>query len=229
MIRRNHTQTRWITTLAAAASIAVATSGFAQTAPPAQPAPDVNKEMAKQHLTAARNTLSELTQLPAAAQLTGEARTQVQQLISNFNELITKDTEWRASYAKVESNLAVLLGAEAPAAASGTPGAVGTSGSASAGIAKALDPAIRAKLTELRTHLDRFEAVVDAPPSPAAATPDAAAATAAATSASARNTSARDASGRRRLRPRRARQSRRALWIRRPRRGRIRRQHRRPR
>ena len=34
-----------------------------------------------------------LTQLPAAAQLTGDARTQVSQLIANFNELITTQAE----------------------------------------------------------------------------------------------------------------------------------------
>ena len=169
-IHEPHASARWTTTLAAAASIAVATSGFAQTAPPAQPptqqptaqaAPAANQDMAKQHLTAARNVLSEVTQLPAAAQLTGEARTQVQQLISNFNELITKDTEWRASYAKVEANLAVLLDATEPGAPRRARPAPSARAVAPLRHAAKLDPTIRARLIELRKHLDKFEAVVD--------------------------------------------------------------------
>ena len=64
----------------------------------------------KRHLTAARDTLSQLTQLPAAAQLTGDARTQVSQLISNFNELITTNADWRAAYTKLQGNLTALVG-----------------------------------------------------------------------------------------------------------------------
>lgn len=115
-------------------------------------------DAAKQALTAARDTLSQLTQLPAAQQLTGESRTQVSQLISHFNELITTNTDWKASYAKVEADLTSLMGPqtadESPAAApAATPGAVGTSGTAAA----SLDPAIKAKLGEFRTHLNAFE------------------------------------------------------------------------
>ena len=112
------------------------------------------------HLTAARNTLSQLTQLPAAVQLQGETRAQVAQLINNFNELITTQADWKASYARVEGNLNALLGtsAEEPARPRGTPGAVGTSGSKAS-----LDPAIRAKLMELRTQLDQFEKAASAP------------------------------------------------------------------
>jgi hypothetical protein len=128
------------------------------------PASGANEEEAKQHLTAARNALSELTQLPAAAQLTGEARTQVSQLITNFNELITTKTEWRASYEKVDANIAALLGPESASAPAdpaqpqtqpqaGTAGAVGTTGAASVN----LDPAIKAKLVEVKAHLDKFE------------------------------------------------------------------------
>jgi hypothetical protein len=112
----------------------------------------------------ARNALSELTQLPAASQLTGEARTQVQQLISNFNELITTNVNWRASYAKVEGTLGMLLAPEPPPAASGTAGAVGTSGTT-----PAIDPAVRAKLVQFREHLKQFEAIAGATPAPAAA------------------------------------------------------------
>jgi hypothetical protein len=140
--------------------------------------------MAKQHLTAARDSLSQLTQLPAAAQLQGEPRTQVSQLIMNFNELITTKENWRASYDKVAANLTSLLGPETaeaaapPAAAppAGVPGAVGTTGAGAA----TLDPAIRAKLVEFRTHLSQFEKAAGseaaassspAPSSPASSSP----------------------------------------------------------
>jgi hypothetical protein len=144
--------------------------------PAAQPgaaaaaAPKVDTEAAHRSLLAARDALNQLTQLPAAAQLTGETRTQVQTLISNFNELVTNTTDWRTSYAKVSASLTSLLGPDsgdtqataatpapattgAPAPATGTAGAVGTSGSASV----QLDPAIRAKLVEMRTNLNEFE------------------------------------------------------------------------
>ena len=89
---------------ATATADAAAQTAPAPSAPQAtQPAPD--QDAAKQHLTAARNALSALTQLPAASQLTGEARTQVAQLIANFNELITTQSEWRGSFAKVSANL----------------------------------------------------------------------------------------------------------------------------
>src|SRR3954469_13816086 len=133
---------------------------------------------AKQHLTEARDSLSQLTSLPEAAKLQGEARNQVSQLISNFNELITAQSNWHASYEKVDANLTSLLGPDSsdPNAASGTTGAVGTSGTAgtagTSGTAGAagttgntaaananvtVDPAIRAKLVEFRTHLKMFE------------------------------------------------------------------------
>jgi hypothetical protein len=122
--------------------------------PPAGQEPAANEQAARQRLTEARNTLSEMTQLPAASQLTGDARTQVSQLISNFNELISADSNWKASYDKVTANLATLLGPEnvepAPPA-TGTAGAVGTSGTIQ------LDPAVREKLVELRLQLKEFE------------------------------------------------------------------------
>ena len=124
-------------------------------------------------MTAARESLSQLTQLPAAAQLTGDARTQVSQLISNFNELITTNTEWRASYAKVQANLNALVGDqrtdESPAAAPapGAAGAVGTSGTTG------VDPAIRAKLVEFRTHLMDFEKAAGGGGATASASPTA--------------------------------------------------------
>jgi len=125
----------------------------------------MDTESAHRHLVTARDTLSQLTQLPAAAQLNGEARTQVSQLISNFNELIGNPPDWRASYQKVAANLNALLGpdnsdAEANAGAptnntgaTATPGAVGTTGTASIEV----DPSIRAKLVELRRSLNEFQ------------------------------------------------------------------------
>jgi hypothetical protein len=130
------------------------------TATPETPSPtpsqQVDADTVKRHLTNARDTLSQMTQLPAAAQLTGDARTQVSQLISNFNELITTNTDWRAAYTKLQGNLTALVGEqradESPATpAAGAAGAVGTSGTVT------LDPAIRAKLIEFRSHLLEFE------------------------------------------------------------------------
>jgi len=158
---------RWSTAVAAAALIALPVVAAAQSTqappqkPPAQqqsqppdtppsaqpPAGQVDATAAKQHLTEARNTLAALTALPEAAKLQGEPRNQVAQLISNFNALITTQSEWRAAYAKVDDNLTALLG---PNTAPDQP--VGTSGNGS------IDPAIRAKLTEFRTHLKAFEA-----------------------------------------------------------------------
>jgi hypothetical protein len=141
-----------------------------QSTPPQAAAPQsagtarVDAEAAHRELLAARDALNQLTQLPAAAQLTGDARTQVQQLIANFNELITNNTDWRASYAKVSTSLTALLGPEStttetPAAApTATPGAAGTAGAVgTAGTTGQLDPAIRAKLVEMRDHLKEFE------------------------------------------------------------------------
>ena len=112
-----------------------------------------------------------MTKLPAAQQLWGEMRTQLTQLIANFNELITTNTEWEASYAKVDANLTALMGAQtadesttAPAAA--TAGATGTAGattSAAGAVGTSgtttttLDPGVKAKLTEFRAHLKEFE------------------------------------------------------------------------
>lgn len=154
--------------------------------PPAAAQSQVDQEAARRHLTEARDTLSQLTQLPAAAQLSGEARTQVSQLISNFNELITTQSEWRTAYAKLDANLTALVGPDATdaeatggvstgtAGTTGTAGATGTSGTAgttgtTAGVAN-LDPAIRAKLVELRAKLNQFEKAAGGVAAAAAAT-----------------------------------------------------------
>jgi hypothetical protein len=124
--------------------------------PPQQEQAQPDEQTARRHLTEARNTLSALTQLPEASQLTDAARTQVSQLISNFNELITAQNDWRASYAKVTANLNTLIGPDIGTPdPSGTAGAVGTTGGT--GGIEGLDPAIRTKLVELRSQLKEFE------------------------------------------------------------------------
>ena len=151
---------------------------------PQTTAAQADEDAARRHLTEARNTLSAMTQLPAAAQLQGDARTHVSQLISNFNELITTQTEWKATYTKLEANLTALLGpdpagstttgtATGTAGATGTTGTTGTTG-ATAGTsgtaAVELDPALREKLVELRRHLNEFEKAAGGAPA-AASTP----------------------------------------------------------
>jgi len=165
----------WSTAVAAAALFALPVAASAQAPPtpqpptqqpptqqpPAEPASaQADQSGAKQHLTAARDSLSQLTSLPEAATLQGEARTQVSQLITNFNELITAQANWRASYDKVKANLTALLGPDAAdPAATGTAGAVGTSGTvaATAPAPAELVAAVRAKLVDFRTHLKAFE------------------------------------------------------------------------
>jgi hypothetical protein len=159
-----HAQARLTITLAAAA-LAVATSGAAQTAPPTTPGP--SQDLARKHLTDARNALSELTQLPAAGQLAGNPRQLVQQLITDFNAMLTISAGWHDSYEKVDATLNALL--EAPEPTAGTAGAIGTSGASRA--ANTIDPAIRTKLEEFRAHLNQFENVASgtvAPDAPAA-------------------------------------------------------------
>ncbi len=142
---------------------AEAPQGAPTAQPPAAAAPaapataSASVEAAKQALTAARDSLSQLTKLPAAQQLTGEARTQMSQLISDFNALITTTTDWKSAYAKVDADVTAILGPTtdqpAPPAPSATPGAVGTSGTETGG----LDPGLKAKLAEFRAHLKTFE------------------------------------------------------------------------
>jgi hypothetical protein len=142
---------RWTRSLAAAALLTLPLAASAQT-----PDTKVDAAASKRHLSAARDTLSQLTSMPEAARIQGDARTQVSQIISNFNELITTQSDWRSAYAKVDTGLTTVLGPEAPdpaPAVSGVAGAVGTAGSAAAN----LDPAVRAKLVEFRAHLKEFE------------------------------------------------------------------------
>ena len=198
--------TRWTTAAAVAALIALPVAGAAQTTgttppqqppaqtqpqqPPAQPATtaeaqtgQVDATAAKKHLSEARDALSQITSMPEAAKLQGDNRTQVSQLISNFNELITTQANWRDAYAKVDANLTSLVGPEgsepSPTAVgtsgtTGTAGATGTTGAA----ATALDPAIRTKLVEFRSHLKLFEKAAGGGQPESSTTAPAAAATA---------------------------------------------------
>jgi len=151
-------------------------SSTTQSQPAAPPANgQADAAAAKQHLTEARDALSQMTSMPEAAKLQGEARTKISELISNFNALITTQNDWRSAYGKVNDSLTALLGpdsdqSQSGAAASGTAAVgtagttgtgatapTGTSGTAAASGSVNLDPALRAKLVEFRTHLKEFE------------------------------------------------------------------------
>lgn len=123
------------------------------------------RQVALGHLAAARQDLAEITRLPAAAQLQGQARTQLNDLISGFNALITSTgPEWRQAYDRVQSTLSALVGPDQ--GQPGQPGdagqsAVGTSGTTTA---TALDPSIVAKLNDMRQHVDQFGQTVGVKP-----------------------------------------------------------------
>src|SRR5260221_11834610 len=126
----NHFPARWTSIAAAAALLTLALPASAQTS--ARPDSTADAAAAKQHLTAARDTLSQLTAMPEAARLQGDARTQVSQIISDFNALISTQSDWRSAYAKGDAGLPALLGPESPGATPAPGGmtrAVGTSGS----------------------------------------------------------------------------------------------------
>ena len=74
---RNRIRSGWLTVLATAAVVALAAPATRRRCHQAtRPADRLQRERrsAKVHLTAARNAFSDVTQLPAAAQLTGETR-----------------------------------------------------------------------------------------------------------------------------------------------------------
>lgn len=130
-----------------------------------------NQEVARQALAAARQSLAELTKMPEAQKLQGEQRTAVATFISDFNAFATAQTDWRSKYQVVDESLNRLLGeasaapssssttstdsAAASSTASPSAGAAGASGTSAA--SGGIDPAIAAKLQEVRTHLNEFE------------------------------------------------------------------------
>jgi hypothetical protein len=139
---------------------------------PAAPAGQPDEAQARQHLSEARRVLSEITQLPAAAQLQGESRTQVAQLITNFNALITAQSDWKEKYNAVEASLNTLMGETPGAGVAGTTGTTsptpappaGTSGTTASAGKATIDPAIKTKLEEFRKHLTAFNAAAGGVP-----------------------------------------------------------------
>ena len=103
-----------------------------------------DQEAVRQHLSAAREALAELTKLPAASQLQGEQRQQVAQLISDFNTFATATTDWRGKYETIDRELDQILGMGATGSTGSMSGtasgsAAGTSGSAGASSGTAAD------------------------------------------------------------------------------------------
>ncbi|HEY2432019.1 MAG TPA: hypothetical protein VGI12_05025 [Vicinamibacterales bacterium] len=161
----------------------------APTSTPQSASGQVDQTAAKAQLTAARDTLSQITSMPEATHLQGTARTQVSAVITDFNALITTPLDWRASYAKVDSDLTSILGPDngnesVGTSGSATPAPTGTTGTTATADAP-IDPAIRAKLVQFRAQLREFDRVAsgsNAASSSAPAAAGAAMATSAATS-----------------------------------------------
>jgi hypothetical protein len=120
------------------------------------------------HLNAAHDALAELAKLPEATKLQGDARTQVNELITNFNTLITsKGPSWREPYDRLQANLSALLGA-ATSSGPADQGAVGTTGQtgaqAAGEAASGIDPAITSRLVRLRQELTEFGKLMSGEP-----------------------------------------------------------------
>ncbi len=116
----------------------------------------------------AKQALMDLTKLPEASQLQGEARNGVIQIINSFNSLVTADTNWYDRYQDVQQQLTRILGSDvsgSSASSGAESGSVGTSGAASNDV----PPAIRSKLVEFRQHLSAFGKAAGAPDNGAAA------------------------------------------------------------
>lgn len=139
----------------------------------------VDENAARDHLTQARQALADLTKLPAAAQLQGDQRTAVSNLIQAFNGLATATGDWRPKFKDVSDQLDAILGTDTagatgtagaatsdtpststgtPSTSTGTPSDSSTPGAATgaAGASGSYDASIISKLRELRTHLDAF-------------------------------------------------------------------------
>ena len=148
------TFTRAVATLAV---VALPVAGFAQSQAAAQPNP------AAEHLAAARSALNKVLNAPAP---TGDAFKLLSDLKTEYIALeraaSTAAPEWATRYATIDRIVGQLIGAPA---ASGEPGAVGTSGSDS-GVK--VDAGIAADLQKFRTELKAFS-VAMAPASAASA------------------------------------------------------------
>ncbi|HOC16859.1 MAG TPA: hypothetical protein PKK95_01255 [Vicinamibacterales bacterium] len=123
---------------------------------------------ARQRLIEARESLAEVAKMPEAAELQGQGRTEVSQAISNFNALLTAESDWYDQYKLVMQNLFNVLGPpEAGESAAGS--SAGTSGSSTAGSSatgtagEEVPPALRSKLVEFRQKLMAFGREAGAP------------------------------------------------------------------
>ena len=124
-----------------------------------------NGAAARQALLQARDSLTEVTTMPEASRLQGQARTNVVEIINTFNGLLTAESDWYEQYQDVDRRLASMLGLQSDTTA-GTSGsasgeATGTAGSSTAGVD--IPPAIRTKLVEFRQHLAEFARAAGAP------------------------------------------------------------------
>ncbi|MBP7570910.1 MAG: hypothetical protein KBA95_12695 [Acidobacteria bacterium] len=122
---------------------------------------------ARQRLLEARESLAEVAKMPEAGELQGQGRTEVSQAISNFNALLTAESDWYDQYKLVMQNLFNVLGP--PEAGESAAGSAGTSGSATAGSSatgtagEEVPPALRSKLVEFRQKLMAFGREAGAP------------------------------------------------------------------
>src|SRR5262245_40208384 len=131
---------RWTTAVAAAALLAVPSSGFAQTAPPQTPpaasAQATQPSTPQEHLRKAEEALAAI---PATA-ITGQDKTKITELKQHVSKLQTMSASgkpaagWDKEVASIEKTLTQLIGPASGAAATGTAGTAGkAAGSATLG------------------------------------------------------------------------------------------------
>jgi hypothetical protein len=104
-----------------------------------------------------------MIKLPEAAKLQGDVRTAVSDFIAKFNEFATLPKDWKVKYTAASETLDKMLvdAAAAPAPAAPAAPAPGSAPAAPADPNAAgpgvWEPAVVAKLKEVRTNLDAFE------------------------------------------------------------------------
>ena len=163
-------------TFAAGTASAQGTTTTTQPQDPQSSAQQSGRDEAKsrQALVQARETLAEVTKMPEASQLQGQARTEVAQLINNFNTLLGAEANWYESYQAVMRNVYNIVGPATPDEMTGggstTTGTTGTTGSGTTGSAAGaaagsaeIPSAIRNKLTQFRQQLMEFGRAAGAP------------------------------------------------------------------
>jgi hypothetical protein len=161
-----------------AAALVAATLGLAPAAVRAEAAPQAPSGTAapaangrqaaiRQHLSAAQQSLAEMTKLPAATQLQGDVRTSVASFISEFNAFATASSDWKAKYqvasASLDKMLASAAAAPAPAAAPAAPAPAAGAPAPAAEGPGTWDPTVVEKLKDVRKHLDNFETATGDP------------------------------------------------------------------